>query len=103
MGLERIPPVLLSRLGKKDSRAIATYVADGGYASWKKVLAGVKGGEWTPAKLTDAVKASGLRGRGGAGFPCGMKWTFVPPKTSPKATLPTPLIFPKTNGTTRAD
>jgi len=80
MGLERIPPVLLSRLGKKDSRAIATYVADGGYASWKKVLAGVKGGEWTPVKLTDAVKASGLRGRGGAGFPCGMKWTFVPPK-----------------------
>jgi len=79
-GLERIPPVLLARLGKKDSRSIETYVADGGYASWKKVLAGVRGGAWTPAKVTDMVKASGLRGRGGAGFPCGMKWTFVPPK-----------------------
>ena len=44
------------------------------------MLGGVKSGEWTPAKLTDIVKASGLRGRGGAGFPCGMKWTFVPPK-----------------------
>ena len=55
-------------------------MADGGYASWKKVLAGAKTGEWTPAKITDMVKASGLRGRGGAGFPCGLKWTFVPTK-----------------------
>ena len=79
-GLETIPPVLLARLGKPNSRALDGYVADGGYASWKKVLAGVKSGEWTPAKLTEMVKASGLRGRGGAGFPCGLKWTFVPPK-----------------------
>ena len=62
-------PVLSARLGKKNSCALATYVADGGYASWKKVLAGSKTGEWTPAKVTDLVKASGLRGRGGAGFP----------------------------------
>lgn len=73
-------PVLSARVGKKNSRALETYVADGGYASWKKVLAGSKTGEWTPAKVTDVVKASGLRGRGGAGFPTGMKWTFVPPK-----------------------
>jgi NADH-quinone oxidoreductase subunit F len=79
-GLEPIPPVLLARVGKPDSRSIDSYLADGGYAGWKKVTAGVKAGEWTPAKLTDMVKASGLRGRGGAGFPCGMKWTFVPPK-----------------------
>jgi NADH-quinone oxidoreductase subunit F len=32
----------------------------------------------TPAQVTDAVKSSGLRGRGGAGFPCGVKWTFLP-------------------------
>ncbi len=73
-------PVLSARLGKKNSCALATYVADGGYTSWKKVLAGSKTGEWTPAMVTDLVKASGLRGRGGAGFPTGMKWTFVPPK-----------------------
>ncbi|HQR45568.1 MAG TPA: NADH-quinone oxidoreductase subunit NuoF [Thermoanaerobaculia bacterium] len=79
-GLEPIPPVLTARLRKPDSAKLATYLADGGYASWKKVLAGAASGEWTPAKVTEMVKASGLRGRGGAGFPCGMKWTFVPPK-----------------------
>ena len=79
-GLDPIPPVLLARVGKEDSRSIETYLADGGYAAWKKVLAGAASGEWTPAKVTDMVKASGLRGRGGAGFPCGLKWTFVPPK-----------------------
>lgn len=72
-------PVLTKRLGTKDSRSIETYLADGGYSSWKKILAGIAGGDWTPAKVTDMVKASGLRGRGGAGFPCGLKWTFVPP------------------------
>jgi NADH-quinone oxidoreductase subunit F len=79
-GLDPIPLVLTARVGKADSRKLETYVADGGYASWKKVLAGSVSGEWTPAKVTQVVKASGLRGRGGAGFPCGMKWTFVPPK-----------------------
>ncbi|MGE5344738.1 MAG: NADH-quinone oxidoreductase subunit NuoF, partial [Acidithiobacillales bacterium] len=79
-GLDPIPLVLTARVGTADSRKLETYVADGGYASWKKVLAGSVSGEWTPAKVTQVVKASGLRGRGGAGFPCGMKWTFVPPK-----------------------
>ena len=78
--MSEFAPVLTARIGKKNSTALATYVADGGYESWKKVLAGSKTGEWTPAKVTDMVKASGLRGRGGAGFPTGMKWTFVPPK-----------------------
>ena len=41
-GLDTIPPVLLARLGKPNSRAIDGYVADGGYASWKSVLAGLK-------------------------------------------------------------
>jgi NADH-quinone oxidoreductase subunit F len=79
-GLEPIPPVLTARIGKPDSVKLETYLADGGYASWKKVLLGAASGEWTAAKVTEMVKASGLRGRGGAGFPCGLKWTFVPPK-----------------------
>ncbi|MEO8585311.1 MAG: NADH-quinone oxidoreductase subunit F, partial [Acidobacteriota bacterium] len=79
-GLSPAPPVLLARIGKPNSVSLDSYVADGGYESWKKVLGGVKGAEWTPARVTDMVKASGLRGRGGAGFPCGMKWTFVPTK-----------------------
>ncbi|HXM75559.1 MAG TPA: NADH-quinone oxidoreductase subunit NuoF, partial [Thermoanaerobaculia bacterium] len=41
-------------------------------------------GGWTPEKVTDEVKRSGLRGRGGAGFPTGMKWGFVPKDTRGK-------------------
>jgi len=50
---------------------IKTYLAHGGYESLKKAL-GMK-----PGEIVDAVKAANLRGRGGAGFPCGMKWSFI--------------------------
>jgi len=66
-------PVLLKRVGKPDSQSLAGYQADGGYRGLTKAL-----GELTPAKVIDIVKDSGLRGRGGAGFPCGLKWTFLP-------------------------
>jgi NADH-quinone oxidoreductase subunit F len=72
--------VLLARVGRRDSRSIATYLEDGGYAALRTVLTG----GWTPEKLTDEVKKSGLRGRGGAGFPTGLKWTFVPKDTNGK-------------------
>jgi NADH-quinone oxidoreductase subunit F len=66
-------PVLLRRVGKPDSQSLAGYRADGGYRALTKALE-----ELTPAKVVDIVKESGLRGRGGAGFPCGVKWTFLP-------------------------
>jgi len=66
-------PVLLRRVGKPDSQPLAGYRADGGYRALTKAV-----NEMTPAQVVDAVKASGLRGRGGAGFPCGVKWTFLP-------------------------
>ncbi len=72
-------PVLLRRIGKPDSRSMTSYLADGGYAGVKTVLAG-----WTPEQTTDEVKKSGLRGRGGAGFPTGVKWGFVPKDTKGK-------------------
>ena len=53
--------------------SIATYRKDGGYRELKKAL------KMKPAAVTDEVKASGLRGRGGAGFPTGVKWGFIPP------------------------
>lgn len=50
---------------------IKCYLRDGGYEDLKKALA------TKPEDLVDAVKKSGLRGRGGAGFPCGVKWGFI--------------------------
>jgi NADH-quinone oxidoreductase subunit F len=72
--------VLLARVGRKDSRSIETYIEDGGYKALRTVLTG----GWSPEKLTDEVKKSGLRGRGGAGFPTGVKWGFVPKDTKGK-------------------
>src|SRR3974377_2148420 len=66
-------PILLARVGKPNSPSLDSYHADGGYRPLAKAVK-----DMTPAQVVDAVKASGLRGRGGAGFPCGLKWTFLP-------------------------
>ncbi len=61
-------------LGLERPWSLETYMSVGGYEAWKKVLAG----QLTPEQIIDEVKKSGLRGRGGAGFPAGLKWTFMP-------------------------
>jgi NADH-quinone oxidoreductase subunit F len=66
--------VCLEPIGMAHPWSLDTYQRIGGYESWKKMLA-----EKTPREqIIDAVKASGLRGRGGAGFPMGVKWSFMP-------------------------
>jgi NADH-quinone oxidoreductase subunit F len=52
-------------------------MSSGGYLTWKKILQGQPGNE-TRKKIMETIKQSGLRGRGGAGFPTGLKWSFMP-------------------------
>ncbi len=67
-------PVLMARFKKDEPWKLEGYIADGGYEGLKKAFA------MKPADITETVKKSGLRGRGGAGFATGLKWSFVPPK-----------------------
>ncbi len=57
---------------------LKTYQENGGFEAFKKVLTQMK-----PSEVTDLVKSSGLRGRGGAGFPTGVKWSFIDNKIWP--------------------
>ncbi|MCB9231152.1 MAG: NADH-quinone oxidoreductase subunit NuoF [Bacteroidia bacterium] len=56
---------------------IDVYQKNGGYEQLKEVLTS---GKWNPKSVTDEVKAANIRGRGGAGFNAGLKWSFMPPK-----------------------
>ncbi len=64
--------VLSRHFGDHDARTYKGWVKRGGYEALKQALT------MPPAAVTDVVKESGLRGRGGAGFPTGLKWTFMP-------------------------
>ena len=70
-------PVLLRRINQKASPWLDAYRADGGYRALTKAV-----NEMSPAQVIDVVKTSGLRGRGGAGFPTGLKWSFMPKQLS---------------------
>ena len=64
--------VLSEYFGDADARTYKGWVKRGGYEALKQALG------MAPAAVTDVVKDSGLRGRGGAGFPTGLKWSFMP-------------------------
>jgi len=69
MSFER---VLTRNVGRPEAITVRGYRESGGYDALAKAL------KMQPEEVIEEVKRSGLRGRGGAGFPCGMKWSFVP-------------------------
>ncbi len=66
--------VVFTTLDAEQPWSMETYLAIDGYKAWKKILAE----KTDPAEIIDNVKLSALRGRGGAGFPTGLKWSFMP-------------------------
>jgi NADH:ubiquinone oxidoreductase subunit F (NADH-binding) len=74
---DRETTTILSRhMGEPEARTLSGWLERGGYEALRKAV------QMEPDEITDVVKESGLRGRGGAGFPTGMKWSFMPGEPS---------------------
>ena len=65
--------IIRNYVDRTNSYTVESYLSSGGYSALRKALG------MAPGEITDVVKKSGLRGRGGAGFPAGIKWSFIPP------------------------
>ena len=72
--MENLNTLCYATLQYDDPWTYQNYLKTGGYEAWKKILAE----KISPEDVVEQVKAAGLRGRGGAGFPAGLKWSFMP-------------------------
>src|SRR4026207_2516742 len=72
--------VIFEPLGLERSWELETYRKIGGYEAWERILRETP----APEKTIEEGKASAPRGRGGAGFPTGMKWSFMLPSKAPQ-------------------
>ena len=73
-----VAPIITSRFEQEDAHTLDGYLATGGYKGLRKAL------EMLPADVHEEVKTASLLGRGGAGFPAGVKWGFCPPGVWPR-------------------
>ncbi|HEX9258872.1 MAG TPA: NADH-quinone oxidoreductase subunit F, partial [Acidimicrobiales bacterium] len=73
------PVIITSRFDVADGYTYEGYVRTGGYRALRKAL-----NEMSPQQVHDQVRASEIQGRGGAGFPAGTKWGFLPPDVLPR-------------------
>jgi NADH-quinone oxidoreductase subunit F len=76
---KHVPSILRPRWDLADGHTLERYLETGGYEGLRRVLSAM-----TPDEVTEEVKAASLLGRGGAGFPAGVKWGFVPPGVFPR-------------------
>ena len=74
MTIDALNSVCYATLGLDEPWSIESYERVGGYQAWRKILTG----KIPPEAVVEEVRKSGLRGRGGAGFPAGLKWSFMP-------------------------
>ena len=75
--------VIFSNINDQDPWSVQAYLSSGGYQTWKSILTD-KTNKYSPEMIIDTVSKSGLRGRGGAGFPTGKKWSFMPESSQQK-------------------
>ena len=78
MGVQETRIITKRMKESDDNHNIDTYISLGGYEIAKRAL------KMNPDEIVEHVKTSGLRGRGGGGFPTGMKWSFLPPDLAPR-------------------
>ena len=75
--MNELNQVVFSNIDEQEPWTIDSYIASGGYEAWKNILSN-KDDSHKPENIIEIIQESGLRGRGGAGFPTGLKWSFMP-------------------------
>ena len=75
--------VIFSNINDEEPWSIQGYLSSGGYQTWKSILTD-NNNKYSPEMIIDTITQSGLRGRGGAGFPTGIKWSFMPESNQQK-------------------
>ena len=75
--MNELNQVVFANIDVQEPWTIDSYIASGGYEAWKNIISN-KDDSHKPENIIEIIQESGLRGRGGAGFPTGLKWSFMP-------------------------